>query len=123
MKRREFNRATFKVASSMDISGRATADEINRGLRTGKERSFGRIACLVILGCLRVAGLLLVVAPLAARADNDEDSRHGREDNDRGVRAEIAALQAQVASLQSTVSALQRQVDSLEASNTKLQSQ
>jgi hypothetical protein len=123
MQRREFNRATIRGADRTDISGRATADEINGGLRTGKEARFWRIASLTFLGPLTVAGLLVVVAPLAVRADNDEDSRHGREDNDRGIRAEITALQAQVASLQSTVSTLQGQVNSLQTSNTTLQSQ
>jgi uncharacterized protein YlxW (UPF0749 family) len=72
---------------------------------------------------LTVAGLLLAVAPLAARADNDEDSRHRREDNDRGIRAEITALQAQAAFSQSTVSALQDQVNKLQTANADLQNE
>jgi hypothetical protein len=123
MQTRELNRATIELANNRDMSGRATAEEINGGLRTGKEKSVWRIASLIFLGSLTVAGLLVVVAPLPVRAANDEDSRHGREDNDRGIRAEITALQAQVASLQSTVSALQSQVNSLQTSNTGLQNQ
>ena len=130
MQRRELNRATFEVASSMDISGRATAYEINRALQTGKERSFRRITCSTFLGSLMVAGLFVVVAPLAVRADNAEDSRHGREDSDRGIRAEIAAVQATVSALQDQVNklqtsntGLQNQVNSLQASNTTLQNQ
>jgi hypothetical protein len=122
MQEKELNR-TIGVVNNRDMSGRATADEINRGLRTRKERSFWRIACSTFLGSLTLAGLLVAVAPLPVRADNDEESRHGREDNDRGIRAEITALQAQVASLQSTVSALQDQVNSLQTSNTALQNQ
>jgi hypothetical protein len=116
MKERELNRVTIGVANTTDMSGRATADEMNRSLRTGKQRSFWRITSLTFLGSLTVAGLLVVVAPLPARADNDEDSRHGREDNDKGIRAEIAALKAQVADLQN-------QVNSLQTSNTTLQTQ
>jgi hypothetical protein len=123
MQEREFNRATFEVAHNRDISGRATADEINRGLQTGKERSFWRIACLTFLGSLTVAALFVVLAPLPANADNEEGSRHGREDSDKGIRAEITALQAQVTSLQATVSALQGQVNKLQTSNTGLQNQ
>jgi hypothetical protein len=41
MHRKEFNRATFEVANRRDISDRATAEEMNRGLRTGKEEVFG----------------------------------------------------------------------------------
>src|SRR5258708_36209212 len=116
MKERELNRATIGVANTTDMSGRATADEMNRSLRTGKQRSFWRITSLTFLGSVTVAGLLVVVAPLPARADNDEDSRHGREDNDKGIRAEIAALKAQVADLQN-------QVNGLQTSNTTLQTQ
>jgi hypothetical protein len=114
MQRREFNRATFEVGSGMDTRGRATADKINRGLRTGKERSFWRIVRSIFLSCLTLAGLLVAVAPLPARADEDKDSHHEREDNDRGIRAEITALQA-------TVSALQGQVTTLQTANADLQ--
>jgi FtsZ-binding cell division protein ZapB len=123
MEERELNRATVGVVNRTDIRGRVTADEMNRGLRTGKERSFWRIASLTFLGSLTVAGLFVAVVPMPVRADDDENSRHGHEDNDRGLRAEITALQAQLASLQSTVSALQDQVNSLQATNTALKSQ
>jgi hypothetical protein len=69
------------------------------------------------------AGLFIALVPMPARADNDEDSRHGRENDDRGIRAAIAALQSQVTSLRSTVSGLQGQVKSLQNSNTSLQNQ
>jgi hypothetical protein len=114
MQRTVLNCATIEVANNRGMSGMATADEINRGLQIRKERSFWRIASSIILGSLTVAGLLVVVAPLAAPADNDEDSRHGREDNDKGIRAEITALQA-------TVSALQNQVNTLQTANADLQ--
>jgi len=123
MQESEFNRATFEVAGSMDISGRATADESNRGFRTGKGRRLWRIASLTFLGFLTVAGLFFAVTPLPVRADNDEDSGHGRKDNDKEIRAEITALRAQVSSLQATVSTLQDQVNSLQTSNTTLQTQ
>jgi len=110
MKERKFNRATIEVANNREIGGQVTADEMNRGLRTRNGRKLWLIACSSFLGSLMVAGLLVAVAPLPARADNDEDSRHEREDNDRGTRAEITALQAQVASLQATVSTRQGQL-------------
>ena len=56
MRRRELNCATIEVANNRDISGRAIADEMNRGLRIGKGRKLWRIACL--------AGLFVVLAPL-----------------------------------------------------------
>ena len=68
-------------------------------------------------------GLFVALTPLPASADDDEDSRHGHEDNDKGIRAELAALQAQVTALQTTVSKLQSQVESLQTSNTTLQKQ
>ena len=123
MEETELNRATIGVVNRTDIRGRATADEMNRGLRTGKERSFWRITSLTFLRSLTVAGLFVAVVPMPVRAADDENSRHGHEDNDRGLRAEITALQVQLASLQSTVSALQDQVNSLQASNTALKSQ
>jgi hypothetical protein len=110
MQRRELNCATIEVADKRDIG------ETDRGLRTGKGRKLWRTACLAFLGSLMVAGLFVAVVPLPARADNDEDARHGREDNEKGIRAEIAALKAQVADLQN-------QVNSLQTSNTTLQNQ
>ncbi len=103
------------------MSGRATAEESKRDVQTGSQRP--RIVSLTVSWCFIAAGLLVAVAPLPARADNNEDSRHGREDNDRGIRAEIAALQAQLASLQSTVSALEGQVSALQKANTGLQNE
>jgi TolA-binding protein len=64
---------------------------------------------------------------MPAHADNDKDKH---EDNDKGIRAEIAALQAQVAALQDEVNTLQKantdqqnEINSLQASNTTLQNQ
>jgi hypothetical protein len=121
MQTKELYRATTEVASTTGISGTATANEVNRSLRTRKGRSHGRIKCSILLGPLMAAGLFVALAPMPVRADNDEDSRRGREDDDRGIRAEVAALRAQVTSLQTTVSTLQSQVDSLQTSNTTLQ--
>src|SRR5258708_12980324 len=60
MQSRELNCATIEVANNRDISGRATADEMNPGLRIGKGRKLWRIACL--------AGLFFVLAPLRGHA-------------------------------------------------------
>jgi hypothetical protein len=116
MQRTVLNRATIGVVSNRDMSGMATADQTNCGLRTGKGSELWRIACLTLLGSLMVAGLSIVLAPMSARADDDKDGHRGHEDNDKGIRAEIAALKAQVADLQS-------QVNSLQTSNTTLQKQ
>jgi hypothetical protein len=70
-----------------------------------------------------MAGLFFALTVTPTRADEDNDGKREREDNDRGIRAEIAALRAQVASLRSSVSALQGQIDSLQSSNKSLQSQ
>ena len=105
----EFNRATFEVANRTDISGRATADEINRGLRTGKERSFWPIAWSTVLRALMAAGLFVASTSMPAWAD----------ENERGGHKEIEALEAKVASLEQTVSALQSQVNSLQTGNAK----
>jgi hypothetical protein len=121
VKRREFNRATFEVAGSIEMSDRATAED--RDLRAGKERSLGRIACSAFFWSLIVAGLFIVLAPMPGRADNDRDIHPGREDNEKGIRAEIAALHAQVASLQSTVSSLEGQVSALQKANTGQQNE
>ena len=63
MQTKELNRATIGVVTTTDMSGTATADEINRGLRTGKERSVGRIAGLPGLGSLLAVGLFVTLAP------------------------------------------------------------
>ena len=109
MQSRELNHATFEVASSMDVSGRATAEEMNRGLR----KSLGRITSLIILGSLMAAGPFVASTPMAAWAD----------ENERGGHKGIEALEAKVASLEQTVSALQSQVGSLQTSNATLQGQ
>jgi hypothetical protein len=117
MQTRELDRALIAVANTTDISGTATADEINpRGLRTRKERSLGRITGLPVLGSLMAAGIFVAVALMPARADEHKDEDRGREDNDKGIRAEITALKAQVA-------ILQNQVNSLQTSETTLQTQ
>jgi hypothetical protein len=108
MHEKELNRATTEVASSMDISRKATADEIKRGLQTEEKRGFWGIVNSAIPGYLMALGLFVALTPLPASADNDN--------NDKGIPAELAALQAEVASLQD-------QVNSLQASNTTLQSQ
>jgi hypothetical protein len=123
MQERELNCATIEVMDHRDMSGRMIADEMNRSLRTAKGSKLWRIACSTFLGFLTVAGLFIVLAPMPGHADNDEDSGHGRKDNDKEIRAEITALQAQVSSLQATVSTLQDQVNSLQTSNTALQNQ
>jgi septal ring factor EnvC (AmiA/AmiB activator) len=123
MQRRVFNCATARVANTDSISGWATADEINRGLRTEKGSKLWRIACSTCLGPLMMAGLFVAVEPLPVRADRDEDSRPGHEDNEKGIRAEITALQAQVAALQTANTSLQNAFNSLQASNAKLQNQ
>jgi hypothetical protein len=102
--------------ANTDMSGRATADEMNRDLRTRKERSFWHIANLTFLGFLTVAGLLVAIAPMPVHADDDKDRHRGPEDNDKGIHAEIAALQA-------TVSTLQHQVNTLQTVNADLQNE
>jgi septal ring factor EnvC (AmiA/AmiB activator) len=119
MQRRELNCAIIEVANNRDIGGRVTADEIYRGLRTGKERKLWRIACSTFLGSLMVAGLFIFLAPLPGRANDDEDKRA---DNQKNRRAEIEALRVQVESLQATVSALQDQVTTLQSQLTAVQS-
>ena len=117
MQEKELNCATVTVVKRMNIRGMATATEITCGLRTGKKRSFWRTASLTFLGTLTVAGFFV---PLPALADHDEDSHHGREDNDKGIRAEIAALKAQVAALQDQVSTLQSQLATVQSNHALL---
>jgi hypothetical protein len=113
--------ATIKVANTPDISGTVTVNEFNLSLRTQKGRSPGRIICSILLRSLMAVALFIVLTPLPVRADNDENSRRGREDDERAIREEFAALRAQVTALQTTVSTLQSQVHSLQTSNTTLQ--
>jgi len=113
MQERELNCATIGVANRTDISGRATAEETNHGLRIGKGRSFGRIASLTILRSLIAASFVVALAPLPAQADEEE----------RGRDKKFEALEAKVESLQATVSALESQIDTLQAGNTTLQNE
>jgi len=117
------NRGAIELANKLEISGGVTANEINRGFRIQKERSFLQIASLTFLGTLTAISFLVAVPPLPARADHDEDSRRGHEDNDKGIHAEIAALQAQVAALQHQVETLQTANADLQNEVTSLQSQ
>ncbi len=113
MEQRELNCATIGVANRMNISGRATAEETNRGLRIGKGRRLQRIACSSFPGSLIVASLFVVLTPMPARA----------EENEREIRKVIEALEAKVTSVEQTVSALQNEIDSLKTTNATLQSQ
>jgi trimeric autotransporter adhesin len=126
----KLNLATIEVANNRDISGGVIAYRTNRGLRTGNGRRLWRIACSTFLWSLMVAGLFFTLAIVPGRADEDKDRHRGREDNDEGIRAEIAALQAQVAALRDQVNTLQtantnlqNEINSLQASNTALQTQ
>src|SRR5258706_8467632 len=112
MKERELNRANIGVAKTTAMSGRATANEINRCLRSGKERRFGRTASLTILRSLIAAGFVVALAPLPAQADEEE----------RGRDKKIEALEAKVESLQATVSALESQIDTLQGRLSAVQS-
>ena len=104
MKERELNRANIGVAKTTAMSGRATANEINRCSRTGKEGSFGRIASLTILRSLIAAGFVVALAPMPAQADEEE----------RGRDKKFEALEAKVEALQATVFALESQIDTLQ---------
>jgi len=94
MQRREFNCVSIGVANTAAMSGRAIAEQIDRGLRTGKEKSVWRIACSTFLWSSMVAGLFIVLAPMPARADDDKDRR-----GDNDTRAQIAINPLQVALL------------------------
>jgi len=120
MQERELNCATIGVGNRTDISRRATADEMNRGLRAGKGKSLWHIAWSTFLSSVTVAGFFITLAPLAANADDDKDRRG---DNDKEIRTKIAALQAQVADLQSLVGTLQTNNTSLQGQVTTLQNQ
>jgi cell division protein FtsB len=112
MKERELSLATSKVAEIKIVSGRATDKEINCCLRTGKQRSFGRIAILTILRSLIAAGFVVALAPMLAQADEEE----------RGRDKKIEALEAKLESLQATVSALESQIDTLQSKLVAVQS-
>jgi hypothetical protein len=112
MKERELNRANIGVAKTTAISGRATANEINRCLRTGKEGNFGRIASLTILRSLIAAGFVVALAPMPAQADEEE----------RGRDKKFELLEAKLESLQATVSALESQIDTLQKQLAMVQS-
>jgi hypothetical protein len=105
MQRRECNCATIELANNRDMSGRATAEEINRSLRTGKGKERLGKSCLTYLASLTVAGLFVALAPMPTMAGEDE----------RGGHKEIEALEAKVASLQATVSALQTQLAAVQS--------
>jgi hypothetical protein len=121
MQKEKFNRAAIRVANRTEIGGRATADETS--LRFGKAKNLRRLARSILIGSSVLAALFLIPSPMPARADEDHDRDidRRREDNDKGIRAEIKVLREQVASLYSTVSALQSQVDTLQTANTVLE--
>ncbi len=50
--------ATIRMANNREISGGASANEMNRDLRTGRTRSRARIACYALCGTA-IALLLL----------------------------------------------------------------
>jgi hypothetical protein len=112
MHKRERNRAAIGVANTTTMSGRLAAEQINRGMRPGKSRRVRRIADFISLGPLAAAGLIVTLAPMAARA----------EEGGGEVPKAIAALQAKAESLQKIVSALQGQIASLQSQLAAVQS-
>jgi hypothetical protein len=67
MQRIQPNRATADVASKMEMSGQAIAYEINRSYRTGRGKSFWRIASSSFLGSLMMAGFFCRLSTLACK--------------------------------------------------------
>jgi hypothetical protein len=118
MQKGELNLITVGLAKRTEISGRATADDRNHNLRIEKGKNLRSLACSTLIG---FAILFFTLPSAPARANEDSDLHRGREDNDKGIHAEIAALQAQVTSLQSSVSELQGKVRALQTANTSLQ--
>jgi len=112
MQKEEFNCAAFEVANNRDTSGWVTAEKTNYGSRAGKGSSFRRTFGLTVLGSLIAAGFLVALAPMPARAEDDEGEVH----------KEIETLEAKVASLQATISALQGQISSLQSQLAVVQS-
>jgi len=111
MQKKELGLATAKVADIRLISGRATAEESNRDLQTGKGRSLGRITCSTLLGPLIGVGILTALIPMSTSAQTI--SAQAISADAGGVPADIAALQAQVAALQTQVNTLQNQLTSV----------
>jgi hypothetical protein len=105
MQTKDLYRATIRVANTTGMSGTATADEFNRGLRSGKERNLGCIIGLPVLRSLLASGIFvaLALAPASAEA--------------QGVPGEIAALKAQVTALQTQVDKLQTQLTAVQSNN------
>jgi hypothetical protein len=121
MQKMELNCAINGVENTTDISGRPTAGETNRGLRTGNGRNFWLIACSTFLGSsLTMAALFGALAPMPTMAGEEERGRQG--EDERTGHKEIEALEAKVASLQATVSALQTQVNTLQTHLASVQS-
>ena len=120
---RKLDCATIRVSKTTDMSGTANADEFNRVGQIGKRKNLWHLASSTFLRFLLVSAPCFVLTPVPGWADKDDNPHPGREDNDKGLRAEIAAVQAQVTSLRSSVSELQSEVKSLQNSNTSLQNQ
>jgi hypothetical protein len=118
MQKRQLICATIRVTTRTDLSGRVTADD--RSLGIGEPKNLQHIARSILNVSLMVVGLF-TLAPMPAQADEDSDRYPRREDNEKGIRAEIAALQAEVTSLHSAVSGLQNQIRGLETANESLQ--
>jgi hypothetical protein len=118
MQKGELNLITVGLAKRTEISGRATADQRNHNLPIEKGKNLRCLACSTLIG---FAILFFTLPSAPARANEDSDLHRGREDNDKCIYAEIAALQAQVTSLQPSVSELQGQVRALQTANTSLQ--
>jgi hypothetical protein len=99
------NRATVRVADTRDIIGRLTADSINDGARAETKSSLWRACGLTIFCSVISVGVLASLTPVPALADEEEG----------GVRKEIAALKKQVAALQSQVQTLQTQLAAVQS--------
>jgi FtsZ-binding cell division protein ZapB len=118
MKKRELKPSTIEMANTTNMSGRATANGMNREKRTGKGRGRERIPCSTVLGSLILAGLFVPLAPLPGRA-----AAGGLPSEIESLRSTVSALQGQVSALQNDNTTLQNEITNLRTSNTTLQNQ
>ena len=117
---RKLNQAISKVANKREVGG--PSQEGKNVSQFEKGRNCWRVASSTSLRL--IVGLSIVLAPVPGRANHDDkETRAGHEDNEKGIRGEIAALQAQMSFLRSAVFGLQSQIKSLQNNNQSLQNQ
>jgi hypothetical protein len=114
MREKEFSLASLELASNQEGSG---------GLWIERRKRSWRMASSTFFWSFWFLGLLVIPGLLSGQAEDEKDARLQRDNYERGIRPEIAALLSKIDRLQAAVSGLQDKVGALQTANVEFGNQ